>query len=48
MSNFKTNFRRREIKLIFNNIPKNYFDKGIELGAGSGIQPHDFRTKPDR
>ena len=38
MSNFKTNFRRREIKLIFNNIPKNYFDKGIELGAGSGIQ----------
>jgi len=38
MSDFKTNFRSREIELIFSNLPKKYFKMGLELGAGSGVQ----------
>ena len=38
MTNYKINFRLRELKIIFQNIPEKYFDSGLELGAGAGVQ----------
>jgi len=38
---WKTRFRSRELNIIFKNIDKNIFNRGLELGAGSHLQ-----TKP--
>lgn len=38
MANWKELFRKREIEIIFKNIPEGIFERAMELGAGSGLQ----------
>ena len=38
MNDWKTGFRIRELDIIFQNLPNNTFNYGLELGAGAHIQ----------